>query len=239
MSAALEVCGLVLPIGGQTILHGVDIEVPARGIVCILGSNGVGKTTLLRTIGGIYRNAQGDIKVDGRSIINLPSHRIVRAGVSQAPEGRHIFGSMTVEENLRIGASSRPAAEIAPTLARVFALFPILRERVRQKAGSLSGGEQQMLCIGRALMAQPKLLLMDEPSLGLAPMVVRAIFDLIGEIRRSGTAILLVEQNARAALRVADHAYVMSEGRILMGGTPAELQADDRIAAAYLGGRTH
>jgi branched-chain amino acid transport system ATP-binding protein len=239
MSAALEVSGLVLPIGGQTILHGVDIAVPARGIVCILGSNGVGKTTLLRTIGGIYRNARGDIRVDGRSIINLPSHRIVRAGVSQAPEGRHIFGSMTVEENLRIGASSRPAAEIAPALARVFALFPILRERVRQKAGSLSGGEQQMLCIGRALMAQPKLLLMDEPSLGLAPMVVRAIFDLIGEIRRSGTAILLVEQNARAALRVADHAYVMSEGRILMGGTPAELQADDRIAAAYLGGRTH
>ncbi len=239
MSAALEVSGLVLPIGGQTILHGVDIKVPARGIVCILGSNGVGKTTLLRTIGGIYRNARGEIKVDGRSIINLPSHRIVRAGVSQAPEGRHIFGSMTVEENLRIGASSRPTAEIAPALNRVFALFPILRERVRQKAGSLSGGEQQMLCIGRALMAQPKLLLMDEPSLGLAPMVVRTIFDLIGEIRRSGTAILLVEQNARAALRVADHAYVMSEGRILMSGTPAELQADDRIAAAYLGGRTH
>jgi branched-chain amino acid transport system ATP-binding protein len=239
MSAALEVRDLILPIGGQTILNGIDIEVPARGIVCILGSNGVGKTTLLRTIGGIYRDARGEIRVDGRSIINLPSHRIVRAGVSQAPEGRHIFGSMTVEENLRIGASSRPSTEIAASLAGVFALFPILRERVRQKAGSLSGGEQQMLCIGRALMARPKLLLMDEPSLGLAPMVVRAIFDLIGEIRRSGTAILLVEQNAHAALRVADYSYIMSEGRILMRGTPAELQADDRIAAAYLGGRTH
>src|SRR5580704_11330460 len=231
MSAALEVRDLILPIGGQTILNGIDIEVPARGIVCILGSNGVGKTTLLRTIGGIYRDARGEIRVEGRSIINLPSHQIVRAGVSQAPEGRHIFGSMTVEENLRIGASSRPAAEIATSLAGVFALFPILRERVRQKAGSLSGGEQQMLCIGRALMARPKLLLMDEPSLGLAPMVVRAIFDLIGEIRRSGTAILLVEQNAHAALRVADYSYIMSEGRILMGGTPAEIQADDRIAA--------
>ncbi len=235
---ALEVRDLHLPIGGQEILKGVNVTVAADGIVCILGSNGVGKTTLMRTIGGVYRNAQGSVRVAGVDITNRPPHEIVRAGVSQAPEGRHIFGSMTVEENLRIGALSRPAGELRQSIDRVCSLFPILRERLRQKGGSLSGGEQQMLCIGRALMAGPKLLMLDEPSLGLAPMVVRTIFALLEEIRRGGTAILLVEQNANAALRIADYAYVMEGGRIQLEGAPADLKADERIVAAYLGGQS-
>ncbi|HKU97259.1 MAG TPA: ABC transporter ATP-binding protein [Vineibacter sp.] len=235
---ALEVRDLHLPIGGQEILKGVNVTVAADGIACILGANGVGKTTLMRTIGGVYRNAQGVVRVDGVDITNRPPHEIVRAGVSQAPEGRHIFGSMTVEENLRIGALSRATGELRQSIDRVCTLFPILRERLRQKGGSLSGGEQQMLCIGRALMAGPKLLMLDEPSLGLAPMVVRTIFALLEEIRRSGTAILLVEQNANAALRIADYAYVMEGGRVLLEGLPAELKADERIVAAYLGGRS-
>ena len=235
---ALEVRDLHLPIGGQEILKGVNVTVAADGIACILGSNGVGKTTLMRTIGGVYRNAQGSVRVAGVDITNRPPHEIVRAGVSQAPEGRHIFGSMTVEENLRIGALSRPTGELRQNIDRVCSLFPILRERLRQKGGSLSGGEQQMLCIGRALMAAPKLLMLDEPSLGLAPMVVRTIFALLEEIRRSGTAILLVEQNANAALRIADYAYVMEGGRIQLEGAPADLKADERIVAAYLGGQS-
>ena len=235
---ALEVRDLHLPIGGQEILKGVNVTVAADGIACILGANGVGKTTLMRTIGGVYRNAQGVVRVDGVDITNRPPHEIVRAGVSQAPEGRHIFGSMTVEENLRIGALSRATGELRQSIDRVCTLFPILRERLRQKGGSLSGGEQQMLCIGRALMAGPKLLMLDEPSLGLAPMVVRTIFALLEEIRRGGTAILLVEQNANAALRIADYAYVMEGGRVLLEGLPAELKADERIVAAYLGGRS-
>jgi len=235
--SALQISDLHLPIGGQMILRGVNIEVAERGIVCILGANGVGKTSLMRTIGGVYRNAKGEIRVGGADITNLPPHEIVAAGVSQAPEGRHIFGSMTVGENLRIGAITRPAGEQDESMERVFRLFPILRERIRQKAGSLSGGEQQMLCIGRALMARPRLMLLDEPSLGLAPMVVRMIFSLLQEIRDSGTAILLVEQNASAALRVADYAYVMEAGRVVLEGKPAELQQDDRVVAAYLGGR--
>ncbi|HEX2891537.1 ABC transporter ATP-binding protein [Vineibacter terrae] len=235
---ALEVRDLHLPIGGQEILKGVNVTVAADGIVCILGANGVGKTTLMRTIGGVYRGAQGTVRVDGVDITNLPSHEIVRAGVSQAPEGRHIFGSMTVEENLRIGAISRPPGELRESIDRVCGLFPILRERLKQKGGSLSGGEQQMLCIGRALMARPKLLMLDEPSLGLAPMVVRTIFGLLQDIRRSGTAILLVEQNASAALRIADYAYVMEGGRVSFEGAPDALKADERIVAAYLGGQS-
>jgi branched-chain amino acid transport system ATP-binding protein len=235
----LEVESLVVRMGQQTILSEVSLAVPAGGIVCVLGSNGVGKTTLMRAISGVYRAASGSVRFLGADIVRWPPHRIVAAGLAQAPEGRQIFSSMTVDENLRLGAGPRSGAAAAGNLARVFGLFPVLQERLAQKAGSLSGGEQQMLCVARALMAQPKLLLMDEPSLGLAPKLVRQIFDLIATIRAAGTAILLVEQNAKAALRVADTAHVMESGRIVLSGPAAELARDERIRSAYLGGHLH
>ncbi|WP_448203173.1 ABC transporter ATP-binding protein [Azospirillum sp. sgz302134] len=225
--------------GAQPILQGVSLDVPAGGIVTVLGSNGVGKTTLMRAISGVYRTTGGDIRLDGKPITGLPTHDIVRLGICQAPEGRQIFSSMTVLENLRLGAGSRGGREYDEDLERMLTLFPRLRERLTQKAGSLSGGEQQMLCVGRALMGRPRLLLMDEPSLGLAPKLVRQIFDLVAMIRETGTAILLVEQNAKAALRVADQAYVMESGRIVLQGSAAELAEDPRIRAAYLGGHVH
>ncbi len=208
-------------------------------MVSVLGSNGVGKTTLMRAISGIYRATSGSVRFLGEDIVHWPPHRIVAAGLAQAPEGRQIFSSMTVEENLRLGAGPRSGAQAVGDLARVFGLFPVLQDRLAQKAGSLSGGEQQMLCVARALMARPKLLLMDEPSLGLAPKLVRQIFDLIATIRAAGTAILLVEQNARAALRVADTAHVMESGRIVLSGPAKELASDERIRSAYLGGHIH
>jgi branched-chain amino acid transport system ATP-binding protein len=195
----------------------------------------VGKTTLLRALSGIYAPSAGSIRFDGASIGGLASHAIVARGLAQAPEGRQIFAAMTVLENLRLGAVARGGPAEAD-LERVFGLFPVLKARVAQRAGSLSGGEQQMLCVGRALMARPKLLLMDEPSLGLAPKLVRQIFDLVLAIRDAGTPILLVEQNARAALRVADMAHVMEGGRIVLSGPASELAADERVRAAYLGG---
>jgi branched-chain amino acid transport system ATP-binding protein len=231
----LTVETLSVPIGGQTVLHDVTLRVPHRGIVCVLGSNGVGKTTLMRTISGIYRNATGRVRLAGEDILNLPSHEIVRRGLSQSPEGRHVFPNMTVGENLRIGGSARPAIDTGRDLEHVLGLFPALRERFRQKAGSLSGGEQQMLCIGRALMARPSLLLLDEPSLGLAPKVVQLIFGLIQRIRDEGTSVLLVEQNTRAALGVSDHAYVMEGGRTVLDGPALAIMQEDRVLAAYLG----
>jgi len=235
-AAILRVADLVVRMGEQTILSGVSIAVPQRGIVSVLGSNGVGKTTLMRAISGVYRVASGRIEFEGRDITNLPAHKIVAAGLAQAPEGRQIFSSMTVEENLRLGAGRRAHAEYAGDLARILAMFPVLADRIAQKAGSMSGGEQQMLCVARALMSRPQLLLMDEPSLGLGPKVVRQIFDLVRDIRAAGTAVLLVEQNARAALRVADYAYVLDGGRVALSGEAQELAADERVRAAYLGG---
>jgi branched-chain amino acid transport system ATP-binding protein len=236
VSVVLAAENLVVRMGQQTILHGVSLAVPEGSIVTVLGSNGVGKTTLMRALSGVYRPAGGTLRLRGDDITGLPSHAIVRRGLAQAPEGRQIFGAMTVAENLRLGA----VGDVDPALLEhVLGLFPILRERYRQRAGSLSGGEQQMLCVGRALMARPKLLLMDEPSLGLAPKLVKQIFDLIGTIRREGTPVLLVEQNARAALAVADHAYVMDGGRIVLEGPARELADDDRVRAAYLGGHAH
>jgi branched-chain amino acid transport system ATP-binding protein len=235
-AAILRVADLVVRMGEQTILSGVSIDVPQRGIVSVLGSNGVGKTTLMRAISGVYRVASGRIEFEGRDITNLRSHKIVAAGLAQAPEGRQIFSSMTVGENLRLGAGKRAHAEYAGDLARILAMFPILADRIAQKAGSMSGGEQQMLCVARALMSRPKLLLMDEPSLGLGPKVVRQIFDLVRDIRAAGTAVLLVEQNARAALRVADYAYVLDGGRVALAGKAQELATDERVRAAYLGG---
>ncbi|MCU0983786.1 MAG: ABC transporter ATP-binding protein [Acetobacteraceae bacterium] len=236
MSAILEVRDLVVRMGAQTILGGVSLTVPEGGIVTVLGSNGVGKTTLMRALSGVYRATSGTIHLQGQDITALPSHAIVRLGLAQAPEGRQIFGAMTVAENLRLGATGDADAAL---LERILTLFPILRERYRQRAGSLSGGEQQMLCVGRAMMARPKLLLMDEPSLGLAPKLVKQIFDLVSTIRREGTPVLLVEQNARAALRVADYAYVMDGGRIVLEGPARELAEDERVKAAYLGGHAH
>ena len=234
--ALLVVAGLTVPIGSQTVLRGVDLQIQPGAIACVLGSNGVGKTTLMRSLSGIYRTGTGVVRFAGRDILNRAPHEIVAAGISQAPEGRHIFATMTVQENLRVGAGGRSRADQAEGSARVFELFPILKQRARLAAGSLSGGEQQMLCIGRAMMARPRLLLLDEPSLGLAPKLVRLIFNLIERIRDDGTAILVVEQNAHAALRVSDHAYVMEGGRIVLDGPAAEIAAEPRVADAYLGG---
>ncbi|MBP2312469.1 ABC transporter ATP-binding protein [Azospirillum soli] len=239
MSQLLEIRDLRVSMGAQPILEGVSLDVPEGGIVTVLGSNGVGKTTLMRAISGIYKVTGGDIRLDGKPINGLRSDEIVRLGICQAPEGRQIFSNMTVLENLKLGAGPRTGRAYEEDLERIVGLFPRLQERFTQKAGSLSGGEQQMLCVGRALMGRPRLLLMDEPSLGLAPKLVRQIFDLVAAIREAGTAILLVEQNAKAALRVADQAYVMESGRIVLQGPAAELAEDPRIRAAYLGGHVH
>jgi branched-chain amino acid transport system ATP-binding protein len=231
----LSIADLHVAMGPQEILHGVRLEVPEGAIVAVLGSNGVGKTTLMRTVSGIYRARQGSITFRGQPITNMPAHRIVQLGLSQAPEGRQIFSNMNVRENLVLGGGDVGLGE----LDRVLAMFPILSERLRQNAGSLSGGEHTMLCIARALRRKPTLLLLDEPSLGLAPKIVAQIFDLIGRIRAEGVSILLVEQNARAALRIADHAAVLEDGRIVLAGPAAQLRDDPRIAEAYLGGHAH
>ncbi|TPQ50212.1 branched-chain amino acid ABC transporter ATP-binding protein [Prosthecomicrobium hirschii] len=231
----LEIRGLTVAMGLQEILHGVDLAVPERGIVAVLGSNGVGKTTLMRAISGIYSPKAGSILFRGEDIARMKSHEIVARGLLQAPEGRQIFASMTVQENLVIGGGRHGLAE----LDRVMALFPVLGQRRGQMAGSLSGGEQQMLCIARALMARPSILLLDEPSLGLAPKVVKSIFDLLAQIRSEGLSILIVEQNAKAALRIADRAAVMEGGRIVIEGPSADLAGDPRIVEAYLGGHVH
>jgi branched-chain amino acid transport system ATP-binding protein len=233
----LDVRTVDVRMGAQQVLRGVSLAVADHGVVCVIGSNGVGKTTLMRAISGIYRCSAGSIRLYGHPITNLKPHRIVREGLIQAPEGRMIFGNMTVRENLVLGGGAAPRDESARQMDHVLALFPQLADRLRQKAGSLSGGEQQMLCIGRALMGRPKLLLLDEPSLGLAPLMVHLIFQMIIRIRQEGTAILLVEQNARAALKVADYGYVMEGGRIVLEGPAADLAADDRVQSAYLGGR--
>lgn len=231
----LSIADLHVAMGPQEILHGVRLDVAQGAIVAVLGSNGVGKTTLMRTVSGIYRARQGSITFRGQPIANMPAHHIVQLGLSQAPEGRQIFSNMNVRENLVLGGGNVGLGE----LDRVLAMFPILSERLRQNAGSLSGGEQQMLCIARALMRRPTLLLLDEPSLGLAPKIVAQIFDLIGRIRAEGVSILLVEQNARAALRIADHAAVLEDGRIVLSGPADQLRDDPRIAEAYLGGHAH
>ena len=233
----LEATGVETFYGNIQALRGVDVSIRRGEIVALIGANGAGKSTLLMTICGNPRAAAGRIVFEGRDISSLPTHEIARLGIAQAPEGRRIFPRMTVLENLQMGATVAGEAGYEEDVERVFELFPVLRERRRQRGGTLSGGEQQMLAIARALMSRPRLLLLDEPSLGLAPRLVARIFETIGEINeRQGVTIFLVEQNAHHALRLAHRAYVMANGAILLTGTGRELLDNDEIRAAYLEG---
>jgi len=216
-------------------LRGVSVEVEEGEIVTLIGANGAGKTTTLKTVSGLRPVSRGAIRFAGREITKMAGHKRVLAGIGQAPEGRGIFPGMTVEDNLFMGAYARKG-DLSKDLAEVYDLFPRLAERKRQAGGTMSGGEQQMLAIGRALMAKPRVLLLDEPSMGLAPMLVQQIFSIIGEINRRGTTVLLVEQNAQQALQVAHRAYVLETGRIVKSGPAHELLDDPEVRAAYLGG---
>jgi branched-chain amino acid transport system ATP-binding protein len=219
-------------------LKGIDLEVEEGEIVTLIGANGAGKSTTLRTISGLVRPREGHVEFNGQVLNHVPAHRIVQMGVCHVPEGRRIFTTLTVMENLMMGAYAlKDEQAIRENLQRVFDLFPRLAERKNQLGGTLSGGEQQMLTIGRALMSRPRLLLLDEPSLGLAPMLVKAIFETIREINARGTTILLVEQNARAALKIAHRAYVLETGRVVLSGPAQELMRDERVRKAYLGER--
>jgi branched-chain amino acid transport system ATP-binding protein len=233
----LEVRGVTTFYGAIQALHGVDLNVAKGEIVTLIGANGAGKSTLLMTICGSPRARSGAITLEGENITLLATHEIVRRGVAQVPEGRRIFPRMSVLENLQMGATLGDPANFDADLQRVFAMFPRLAERREQRGGTLSGGEQQMLAIARALMCRPRLLLLDEPSLGLAPMMVRLIFEAIGRIaREEGVTIFLVEQNAYHALRLADRGYVLVNGRVRLGGTGKELLANAEVRAAYLEG---
>ena len=237
MTELLSLSGVTAFYGAIQALRGIDLTVNAGEIVTLIGANGAGKSTLMMTICGNPRARSGHIVHDGQDITHWPTHQIMRRGIAQAPEGRRIFGRMTVHENLLMGAHGRDDAGVEQTMEQVFALFPRLKERLGQRGGTLSGGEQQMLAIARALMSRPRLLLLDEPSLGLAPLVVRQIFGAIRELNRTkGLTVLLVEQNAFQALRLAHRGYVLVNGSITMAGTGAELLARPEIRAAYLEG---
>jgi branched-chain amino acid transport system ATP-binding protein len=226
--------------GSITALHSVSLDVPAGEIVTLIGANGAGKSTLMMTIFGNPRAREGRILFNGRDITELPTHEIARLGLAQSPEGRRIFGRMTVEENLRMGAEFAGNSDYDAELRRVTTIFPRLKERLHQRGGTLSGGEQQMLAIARALMSRPKLLLLDEPSLGLAPLIVKQIFSVIAELNaREKLTVFLVEQNAFHALRLAHRAYVMVNGKITLSGTGKELLASPEVRSAYLEGGRH
>src|SRR6476660_10429334 len=232
----LEVNDVHTYYGALHALKGISLKVDEGEIVTLLGANGAGKSTTLRSINGLNRPRQGNIRFQGRDITSVPAHEIVKRGIAQSPEGRRLFPRMTVVENLEMGAFQRKdRSAIKEDMERVFDLFPRLQERRDQKAGTMSGGEQQMCAIGRALMARPKLLLLDEPSLGLAPIFVEKIFEIVIEINQQGTPILLVEQNALMALDTADRGYVLETGRVALEGPAAELKVNDRVRKTYLG----
>jgi len=233
--ALLEVEDIHTFYGNIEALKGVSLTVEEGEIVTLIGSNGAGKSTALRSISGLSPARSGEIRFDGREITRVPPQEIVRLGISQSPEGRRCFARMTVRENLEMGAYLRPDEEIVQGLERVFDLFPRLQERERQKAGTMSGGEQQMLAIGRALMARPKLMLLDEPSMGIAPILVERIYETVREINRQGTTILLVEQNANYALGVSTRGYVLETGRVVLTDATATLRENPDVQKAYLG----
>jgi branched-chain amino acid transport system ATP-binding protein len=233
--ALLEVNEIHTYYGNIHALRGISIEVEAGEIVTLIGSNGAGKSSTLNTVCGITPARTGQVTLGGEDITHTPPHDIVKLGVTQAPEGRKIFGRLTVRENLVVGAYSRPAAEITDSLEQVFVVFPRLKERQHQPGGTLSGGEQQMLAIGRAMMAKPQILLLDEPSMGLAPILVQEIFAIIKRLNSTGTTILLVEQNAQIALSICSRGYVLQTGEIVLSGTGKQLLANEMVRKAYLG----
>ena len=235
MSALLELQNVSAAYGAVKALHEVSLKVEPAQVVTLIGANGAGKSTCLKVITGLLPASQGQVLWQGRDLAGLPAHKRVSEGMAMAPEGRQVFPRMSVRENLEMGAYTRRDAEVDSDLKKVFELFPILKERIAQPAGTLSGGEQQMLAIGRALMSKPKLLILDEPSLGLAPLIVKQIFAIIREIRTLGLAVLLVEQNARQALQVADYAYVFEVGRAVLSGPAQELSTNPEVQKAYLG----
>lgn len=233
----LEIKNLHVKYGNVEVLHGINLEVGEGEIVTILGANGAGKSTTLLAISGLVKASQGEILFEGRPLHKLPAHQVVKARISQSPEGRRVFGTLTVQENINLGAYTITDKEqIARTRKWIYELFPRLDERKHQLAGTLSGGEQQMLAIGRALMSDPKILLLDEPSLGLAPLLVKAIFQTIQEINASGVTVVLVEQNAKAALRLAHRGYVLEVGNIILSGQADDLLTNPEVLDAYLGG---
>ena len=239
MSASLlQIRNLRASYGKIEALKGVDLDIKAGEIVALIGANGAGKSTLMMSIFGRPRASSGHIVYDGSDITQVPTHQIARLRIAQSPEGRRIFPRMSVAENLQMGADAGATTEAqrAETLERVFALFPRLKERFEQRGGTLSGGEQQMLAIGRALMSQPRLLLLDEPSLGLAPIIIQQIFDTIEQLRKEGMTIFLVEQNANQALKLADRGYVLENGRVVLSDTGDALLANEAVRSAYLGG---
>ena len=237
MKELLKITDLKLNYGPITALKGVDLSVTEGQIVAILGANGAGKTSLLKVVSGLLKPASGEIFFDGVSIGGKPAHKVAKQGIMQSPEGRFVLAGLTVEENLRVGGYQiKDKAELARNFERVYTLFPRLKERAKQQSSTLSGGEQQMLAIGRALMGSPKLLILDEPSLGLAPLLIKDIFKTLIKIKEEGTTILIVEQNALATLKIADYAYVLELGKISMHGKAEDMLKDERLIAAYLGG---
>ena len=235
--ALLKIAGLTAHYGPIQALHGISLEVKPGELVAIVGANGAGKTTLLLTLSGVQRASGGSISFDDREISRMASHKIVQSGICHVPEGRQVFAPLSVEDNLRLGGYSlRPDQDLLDQeLDGIYQLFPILKEKRKQTAGTLSGGQQQMLAIGRALLGRPRLLLLDEPSMGLAPLLVEEIFRVIRELNDKGVTILLVEQNANAALRIADRGYVLETGRVILGAAADELLADEAVRRAYLG----
>ena len=235
MSPILQVTDLRVSYGKIEAVKGVSFEVEEGQVVCLIGTNGAGKTTTLRTISGLIRPSSGHITFEGQRIDRVDAHKIVTRGLAHCPEGRRIFPRLSVEENLLLGAFARRDGEVREDLDMAYDLFPILKERAKQSAGTFSGGEQQMLAMGRALMSRPKLLMLDEPSMGLSPLMMKRIMTTVRQLQRRGTTILLVEQNAQAALKLADQGYVLEVGRIVLTGTGTELMASEDVRKAYLG----